>query len=100
MARYVVVYEGAAVAAPGINGPGDGFFVTAWVTAPDEEAAEARGRLAVYRAWSERMGGGGSAPKLPQLDVSEISRCGWLRARLSSDGVSGFIFFGPEQPEP
>lgn len=99
MARYAVMYEGSGIATPASEGAADGFFVTAWVTAPDEEAAEARGRLAVYRAWTDWMGGDPAA-KMPHLDVSEISRCGWLRARLTSDGVSGFIFYGPEQPAP
>ncbi|SFG36636.1 hypothetical protein SAMN04488020_10211 [Palleronia marisminoris] len=55
-----------------------------------------RGRMTVYRACTERMAAADPAAMMPHLNVQEISRRCWMRARLTSDGVAGFIYYGPE----
>ena len=81
MALYRVSFEGE-------GGSAAGFSVIAWELAESAETAEARARLSIYRAWSERIG----TAALPELTCVHAHRVCLLRAFFEKPGVSSFVF--------
>ena len=93
MPTYSIIFEGSGIEIEAPEGLARGFFVTVVLDAADEETAEARARLDVYRAWTDRGYRKPAGGIMPDLTVSEMRRIGALRALVSRKDVGGFILF-------
>ena len=86
MTTYRILFEGSVAGAPE-----RGFSVAVVLEAPDAETAEARARLKVYRAWTDRGHLGAAGGVMPDLTVSAMGRVGPLRALVLRKGTGALV---------
>ncbi|SLN73236.1 hypothetical protein ROJ8625_03900 [Roseivivax jejudonensis] len=74
------------------------FEVAATVAAEDVDTAEARSRLAIYRAWTDAGHARSGDGAMPDLALTDAERLSLLSRATASEGVGTFDFRGEGQP--